>query len=584
MTAATAATVTTSAAPLSASVRPAVVAGARGEPVIRIENLTIGFRGRHATKPAVESISLTVHAGECVALVGESGSGKSVTARSLVGLNGANAEWHAERFEIAGQDARHYRERNWRAIRGRQIGYVLQDALVSLDPLWRVRDLVAEALRGVPSRELRARSAELLRSVGIDDAEHRLPQYPHQLSGGLRQRVLIGTAIAGGASLLIADEPTTALDMTVQRQILALLRARRDAGDTLLLISHDLAVVAELADRVLVMRSGRVVEQGATRDVLTEPRHPYTQQLLAAIPVPASRGFRLAPRTGDTRPASTPAGAERIPLPRKRIVADAQALAAESISKRYGTQSDAAAAVDDVSFTLAKGETLGIVGESGSGKSTVARIVLGLIAPDSGQVTLGGRPWSTLPESARRRHRTGLQLIAQDPYSSFDPRYSVGQLIGESLDGTGIHGDARRRRVLQLLDEVQLGLGCYDLYPRELSGGQRQRVAIARAFAPNPELLVADEPVSALDVSIQAQVLDLLADLQAEHGTAMLFISHDLGVVHHVADRIIVMRRGRIVETGPVERVFSAPEDPYTAALLDALPSLPKRTPPAVLA
>jgi peptide/nickel transport system ATP-binding protein len=580
----TAVTVATAAAPPSASVRPAVVAGARGEPVIRIENLTIGFRGRHATKPAVESISLTVHAGECVALVGESGSGKSVTARSLVGLNGANAEWHAERFEIAGQDARHYRERDWRAIRGRQIGYVLQDALVSLDPLWRVRDLVAEALRGVPSRELRARSAELLRSVGIDDPEHRLPQYPHQLSGGLRQRVLIGTAIAGGASLLIADEPTTALDMTVQRQILALLRARRDAGDTLLLISHDLAVVAELADRVMVMRSGRVVEQGATRDVLTEPRHPYTQQLLAAIPVPASRGFRLAPRTGDARPASTPAGAERIPLPRKRIVADAQALAAESISKRYGTQSDAPAAVDDVSFTLAKGETLGIVGESGSGKSTVARIVLGLIAPDSGQVTLGGRPWSTLPESARRRHRTGLQLIAQDPYSSFDPRYSVGQLIGESLDGTGIHGDARRRRVLQLLDEVQLGPGCYDLYPRELSGGQRQRVAIARAFAPNPELLVADEPVSALDVSIQAQVLDLLADLQAEHGTAMLFISHDLGVVHHIADRIIVMRRGRIVETGPVERVFSAPEDPYTAALLNALPSLPKRTPHAVLA
>jgi len=571
---------TASVLPFS-SVRSASV---RGEPVVRIENLTVGFRGRHATRPAVGPLDLTVHAGECVALVGESGSGKSVTARSLVGLNGANAEWHAGRFEIAGADARRYRERDWRAIRGRQIGYVLQDALVSLDPLWRVRDLIGEALRGVPSRERHARSAELLRSVGIDDPERRLPQYPHQLSGGLRQRVLIGTAIAGGASLLIADEPTTALDMTVQRQILALLRARRDAGDTLLLISHDLAVVAELADRVLVMRSGRVVEQGATRDVLTEPAHPYTQQLLAAIPVPASRGFRLAPQTGDVRSADTPAGAGRIPLPQKRIVAEAQVLAAESVVKRYGTQSDAPAAVDDVSFTLARGETLGIVGESGSGKSTLARIVLGLIAPDSGQVTLGGEPWSALPEAARRGRRTGLQLIAQDPYSSFDPRYTVGQIIGESLDGAGIRGDARRRRVLQLLDEVRLGAACYERYPRELSGGQRQRVAIARAFAPNPALLVADEPVSALDVSIQAQVLDLLADLQAEHGTAMLFISHDLGVVHHVADRIIVMRRGRVVESGPVERVFSAPEHPYTASLLDALPSLPERAPHAALA
>ncbi|MFP3275182.1 MAG: ABC transporter ATP-binding protein, partial [Paraburkholderia sp.] len=268
----------------------------------------------------------------------------------------------------------------------------------------------------------------------------------------------------------------------------------------------------------------------------------------------------------------------------KRIVAEAQVLAAESVVKRYGTQSDAPAAVDDVSFTLARGETLGIVGESGSGKSTLARIVLGLIAPDSGQVTLGGELWSALPEAARRGRRTGLQLIAQDPYSSFDPRYTVGQIIGESLDGAGIRGDARRRRVLQLLDEVRLGAACYERYPRELSGGQRQRVAIARAFAPNPALLVADEPVSALDVSIQAQVLDLLADLQAEHGTAMLFISHDLGVVHHVADRIIVMRRGRVVESGPVERVFSAPEHPYTASLLDALPSLPERAPHATLA
>ncbi|MBJ9756633.1 ABC transporter ATP-binding protein, partial [Burkholderia cepacia] len=248
-------------------------------------------------------------------------------------------------------------------------------------------------------------------------------------------------------------------------------------------------------------------------------------------------------------------------------------LAVDALTKRYGDRA-APAAVDGVSFTLARGETLGIVGESGSGKSTVARIVLGLVEPDSGTVALDGQPWSGVPEAARRVRRARLQLIAQDPYSSFDPRYSVGQIVGESLDAAGIRGDARRRRVLQLLDEVQLGAGCIDRYPRELSGGQRQRVAIARAFASNPALLVADEPVSALDVSIQAQVLDLLADLQAEHGTAMLFISHDLGVVHHVADRILVMRGGRVVESGPVERVFGAPSHPYTASLLDALPTL----------
>ncbi|ONX41306.1 ABC transporter ATP-binding protein, partial [Burkholderia cenocepacia] len=292
-------------------------------PLVRIERLTIGFRGPRGTQPVVGPLDLAVHAGECVALVGESGSGKSVTARSLVGLNGPRAVIDAARFEIAGTDARGHRERDWRTIRGRRIGYVLQDALVSLDPLWRVRDLVAEALHDTRRHDVAARSADLLRAVGIDDPERRLPQYPHQLSGGLRQRVLIGTAIAGGASLLIADEPTTALDMTVQRQILSLLRARRDAGDAILLISHDLAVVADLADRVLVMRAGQVVEQGPARDVLSSPAHPYTRALLAAIPTAASRGFRLA-------------SAERVPLPPKRIDTQAPVLAVDALTKRYG--------------------------------------------------------------------------------------------------------------------------------------------------------------------------------------------------------------------------------------------------------
>ncbi|WP_414441678.1 dipeptide ABC transporter ATP-binding protein [Burkholderia sp. 22PA0106] len=552
----------------------------------RIEGLTIGFAGRHGTRAVVGPLDLEVRAGECVALVGESGSGKSVTARSLVGLNGVNAVVQAERFEIGGMDARRFRERDWRAIRGRRIGYVLQDALTSLDPLWRVRDLLAEALHDTPRRERAARSAEILRAVGIDEPERRLPQYPHQLSGGLRQRVLIGTALAGGANLLIADEPTTALDVSVQRQILSLLQARREAGDALLLISHDLAVVAELADRVLVMRHGRVVEQGDARAVLAAPAHPYTRQLLAAIPTPTSRGFRLSPQArdedlaGNVAPHAPDITQARLPLPLKRIDTSAQVLTVDAVTKRYG-HDDTAPAVADISFTLAKGETLGIVGESGSGKSTVARIVLGLVAPDAGRVTLGGEPWSDVPEAARRARRAGLQLIAQDPGSSFDPRYTVEQIIGESLDAVRVFGDARRHRVRQLLDEVRLGAGCLTRYPRELSGGQRQRVAIARAFAPNPSLLVADEPVSALDVSIQAQVLDLLADLQAEHGTAMLFISHDLGVVHHVADRVLVMRRGQVVEHGAVEAVFAAPAHPYTASLLAALPTLPARSAPS---
>ncbi|KAF1023365.1 MAG: Glutathione import ATP-binding protein GsiA [Paracidovorax wautersii] len=540
-------------------------------PLVRIENLSIAFRDGRTERTVVSGLSLTIYPGESVALVGESGSGKSVTARALVGLNGARAIVRADRFEIGGQNVLRHGERQWRRVRGSQIGFVLQDALVSLDPLCRIRDLLGEVLRvqtDLPRRAIGERSAAILRAIGIPDPERRLPQYPHQLSGGLRQRALIGTAIAGEPALLIADEPTTALDMTVQQQILELLKQRRALGNALLLISHDLAVVSELADHVLVMKAGEVVEQGRTRDVLLAPRHAYTRQLLQAVPTAESRGWRLSPAADD-------AAAARTPLPPKRIDHRRPVLVAENLVKRYGTADDAPRAVDDVSFTLSAGETLGIVGESGSGKTTVARIVLGLTQPDGGRVLLDGQPWSELRERERRPRRAGLQFIAQDPYSSFDPRYTVGRIIGESLDTVQVFGDARRQRVLQLLDEVRLGPAYYDRYPRELSGGQRQRVAIARAFAPNPALLVADEPVSALDVSIQAQVLDLLAELQAEHGTALLFISHDLGVVHHVADRVLVMKSGQVVEAGEVQTVFAAPRHAYTRALLDALPVLP---------
>jgi peptide/nickel transport system ATP-binding protein len=546
------------------------------DPLVRIRNLTIRFPGAAGMAAVVRGLDLTIHRGETVALVGESGSGKSVTARSLVGLTGPGAEVTADAFEIDGESVLRYGERQWRRLRGRRIGLVLQDALVSLDPLRRIGQQVSDAIGGSGGvwgglRWGRAdpRAGALLQSVGIPDPEHRLRQYPHQLSGGLRQRALIATAIAGQPDLVIADEPTTALDVTVQRQILELLEQRQRAGNTLLLISHDLAVVARLADRVLVMRNGEVVEQGRTADLLSAPAHPYTRQLLDAVPSAASRGYRLAPA-----PEGRALGRPRLPLPAKRVDPQRRVLVAERLEKRYGSGAAAALVVNDVSFELAAGETLGIVGESGSGKSTVARIVLGLVAPDGGRVLVDGQPWSELEERDRRARRARIQLIAQDALSSFDPRYSVDRIVGESLDAVQVFGAERRRRVLEVLDAVRLGPAFLDRHPRELSGGQRQRVAIARAFAPRPQLLVADEPVSALDVSIQAQVLDLLAEFQAESGTALLFISHDLGVVHHLADRVVVMKGGRVVESGDVAAVFAAPRHSYTQALLAAVPTL----------
>ncbi|WP_429278868.1 ATP-binding cassette domain-containing protein [Pantoea dispersa] len=346
--------------------------------------------------------------------------------------------------------------------------------------------------------------------------------------------------------------------MTVQRQILQLLAQRRREGHGLLLISHDLAVVAELADRVLVMRDGEVVEQGASAPLLQRPRHAWTQRLLRAVPAPATRGLRLS-------------AAEPTPLPTRTQTGDRPLLEARGLNKSYGDRQ----VLKDINFSLHAGETLGVVGESGSGKTSLVKVVMGLTEPDSGTLLLEGSRWQGISESARRARRARLQLIAQDPFSSFDPRYTVERIIGESLDSVGIFGDARRQRVRQLLDEVQLGDRFLQRYPQQLSGGQRQRVAIARAFAPNPALLVADEPVSALDVSVQAQVLDLLADMQAEHGTALLFISHDLGVIQHLADRVLVMQQGAVVESGAIGEVFAAPQHPWTQKLLQALPVLP---------
>ncbi|MEU1730141.1 ABC transporter ATP-binding protein [Streptosporangium sp. NPDC020145] len=527
-----------------------------GDPLVEVEDLTVSF----GAIEAVRGVSLAVSPGECVAIVGESGSGKSVTARSLIGLTGEGATVGAARLRVGGQDALAFGERQWRQVRGTGIGYVLQDALVSLDPLRPVGREIAETLRlhrAVPRAEIDGRVIELLREVGVPEPELRAGQYPHELSGGLRQRALIASAIACDPELLIADEPTTALDVTVQAQILRLLDERRRAGTALLLISHDLAVVARLADRVLVMKDGTVVEEGPTGRVLTAPSHPYTRALLAAIPGEHSRGTRLSATSGHVRPEPRRAPGE--------VVIEARGLVKDFRGRR---------AVDEVSFELRAGETLGLVGESGSGKTTVARLVLGLLESDGGQALVEGRTWGEMTARQRREARRHVQVVYQDPLSSFDPRFNVRRILDEALMVGGVPRAERRDQALLLLDQVGLDGGVLERRPRQLSGGQRQRVAIARALAPRPRVLVCDEPVSALDVSVQAQVLDLLADLQAELGMAYLFVSHHLGVVHHVSDRVVVLKEGRVVETGDVGQIFTAPRADYTHELLAAIPRL----------
>ncbi|MGW0866075.1 dipeptide ABC transporter ATP-binding protein [Streptomyces sp. NPDC002611] len=533
--------------------------------LISARNLTVGFGDREV----VRGVSLTVRRGETVALVGESGSGKSVTARTLVGLTGAGARVAADGLTWQGEDVRGWGERRWRRVRGRGIGFVLQDALVSLDPLRPVGREIEDALRlhGYGDRATRrARVLEVMTQVGIPDPELRAAQRPHELSGGLRQRALIASALALDPPLLIADEPTTALDATIQAQILDLLAAARSRERGLLFITHDLGVVRRLADRVAVMRGGEIVEEGEAAAVLEDPRHPYTRTLLAADPARHPKGTRLTPG-----PAPAPRRTGERP--------EGTVLAADGIHKAFGGQD----AVHDVSFALAAGRTLGIVGESGSGKSTTARIALGLTRPDTGTVTLHGEPWSELPERERRPRRHGIQLVHQDALSAFDPRWTVRRSLIDAvrLRRTGPPvptPDEAARRVTELAAQVGLPEDTLDRHPLSLSGGQRQRAALARALAPRPAVLILDEPVSALDVSVQAQVLDLLAELQDSLGLAYLFISHDLGVVRHVSDDVLVMKDGRVVESGPAEDLFSAPEHPYTRALLDAVHPHPTTT------
>ena len=539
-------------------------------PVLSIRNLSVSFRSGGDLVPAVKNVSIDVAAGETVAVVGESGSGKSTTAAAINRLLADNGVIVGGEVHFEGRNLTALSENEMITLRGAGIGLVPQDPMSNLNPLMRVGAQISEALEVhgyAHGAAADARVVELLDMVGIPDAAQRARQYPHEFSGGMRQRVLIAMGLACKPRLLIADEPTSALDVTVQRRILDQLDDLTDKmGTAVFLITHDLALAAERADRIVVMFRGEIVEEGPAERLLANPQHPYTQQLLAAAPSLASlRSPRVASVT------SAPDG---VADPARASLVDVRDLRKEFTlrSPKLG-EPTTFTAVDGVSFSIPRGETVSIVGESGSGKSTTANLVLGLEDITSGTIAFDGTDLAGLGRRQMFAFRRRVQPVFQNPYASLDPRYTVEQSISEPLTVHKIgNAAARRVRVAELLEQVALPTTMSQRLPHELSGGQRQRVAIARALALSPELVVLDEAVSALDVLVQAQILELLADLQTELGLSYLFISHDLAVVRMISDHVHVMHKGRIVESGTPEQIFDNPRDEYTQELLAAIP------------
>ncbi|MGW4353284.1 ABC transporter ATP-binding protein [Nocardia sp. NPDC004582] len=548
------------------------------EPVLSFDGLTVTFATDAGSVTAVDDVSFQVYPGEVLAVVGESGSGKSVSSRTAMGLLPPTAGVRGQvRLGTAAVTA--MSERELTALRGGTVSMVFQEPGAALDPLFTVGFQIGEALRAhsrMTRKAARAKAIELLRAVGLPDAAARVDYYPHQLSGGQKQRVVIAIAIACEPRVIIADEPTTALDCTVQAEILQLLRDLRDRiGAAIVLITHNMGVVADLADRVVVMRDGRIVETATVDRLFAEPRHEYTRALLAAVPK-----LHVLPDNweadADTDAAPAAGAALTKTMVRAPIPADA-----ESVLDITGLVVEFPAplgrksfrAVDEVSLTLRRGETLGLVGESGSGKSTIGRCVAGLQRPTAGSVRVLGTEIAGLSERRLRPLRRRFGFVFQDPATSLNPRLTIGDCVAEPLF---VHGQAKgpavRDRVRRLLDDVQLPAGVEKRYPHELSGGQRQRVNLARALVLDPDLLVADEPTSALDVSVQARVLELFAALQREFGWACLFISHDLAVVDQLADRIAVLRDGIIVEQGSNDEILRTPSQDYTRRLVAAVP------------
>ncbi|MFE1797462.1 dipeptide ABC transporter ATP-binding protein [Streptomyces sp. NPDC059517] len=617
----------------------AVGAGGTGRGLVEVADLTVGF----GELRAVDGLSFRLERGAALALVGESGSGKSTVASALLGLHRGTGAHVGGSVEVAGTDVQRASDDELRRLRGARAAMVFQDPLSSLDPYYAIGDQIAEVYRvhtRASRRAARARAVEVLDRVGIPDAVRRSRARPHEFSGGMRQRALIAMALACEPDLLIADEPTTALDVTVQAQILDLLHTlREETGMGLLLVTHDVGVAAGSVDEILVMRHGRVVEHGPVATVLGAPAQPYTRELLGAVPrvdTPRVDASRVDASRGEVPRADVPDGkvpqgdVPRVHVPRVHVpgaaaagsaavgesgaasgaplltVKDTAAVAAVAaadvsldalpgaprgaasgmaadvtadtasgaaagevvleavgLRREFGRGKRAFAAVDDVSLTVRRGETLGIVGESGSGKTTLGRMLVGLLEPTAGRISPGGGV------------RPDVQMVFQDPVSSLNPRRSVGESIADPLRARGERDEGGvRGRVRELLERVGLEGAHYDRYPHEFSGGQRQRVGIARALAADPRVIVCDEPVSALDVTTQAQVVALLGELRRELGLALVFVAHDLAVVRQVSDRVAVMRNGRIVEYGPVDEVYESPRDPYTRQLLAAVPAL----------
>jgi peptide/nickel transport system ATP-binding protein len=544
--------------------------------------------GRGQRSEAVRGVSFDVAENSTVALVGESGSGKSVTAMSVLKLLPENAE-RSGRILWQGRDLLQSSLRELQALRGREIACVFQDPMSSLNPVFDVAHQLTEPLRrhmGLGRRQALARAQELLAEVGIPEPRRRLTSYPHELSGGQQQRVMIAMALACEPRLLIADEPTTALDVTIQRQILELLdRLKAERQMSLLFISHDLALVGEIADRVVVMRHGTIREQGPVARIFEAPQDEYTQALLACRPRLDDNPRRLMvigdplPVPGG-RPASLAAGADRPPQGRRAldpaapVVLEVRALA-KSFWLRQGVFGRREfKAVQNVNFALRRGRTLGVVGESGSGKTTLGLTLLRLHEPTAGEVIFDGRNLLALGERERLLMRRRIQIVFQNPYASLNPRFTIGQTLLEPMviHGIGQHTVEREARARALLEKVGLDGRAFGKYPHEFSGGQRQRVAIARCLTLNPEVLVLDEAVSALDVSVQAQVLNLLSDLQEEYGLSYVFISHDLAVVRFISDEVLVMKDGVVVEQASAEQILAAPREDYTKRLLAAIP------------